>query len=388
MGKLQSKHACKRRENPEGGSFAANVLTCQGEWEHTGLHTHTIRFKQELCRREVKEEQVLDHKCPLQVVLPPEEKESSIHLPFRQPRKRNSHVDDTECTVVLEDDTRQERVFTLYHFDNSGKVTKQDMCSLMQSIYEVVEASAKQPSCSSTALKVKLVVGPSSSSGRGSRTDDRMEVQQEEAGSPERIFHCVDENTERRNHYLDLAGIENYSSKFDNADAPSRETRVDARSDQQHRSVLVGENCGATESRGRGLSFNRSLRGHVKAVGRDRGSGRGGGGGGRGGKSSKLHGHQPFMWCHSSQPHFQPQLPLQHSHSKRLRSRAREAGSPSRTLHHLHQPASQAQPGGEREMLPSLPALSGGLVSLAQRHEHHHEHHHHHHHHYHYHPPT
>ncbi|CDQ79486.1 unnamed protein product [Oncorhynchus mykiss] len=128
-----------------------------------------------------------------------------------------SWLQDTECTVVLEDDTRQERVFTLYHFDNSGKVTKQDMCSLMQSIYEVVEASAKQPSCSSTALKVKLVVGPSSSSGRGSRTGDRMEVQQEEAGSPERIFHCVDENTERRNHYLDLAGIENYSSKFDNA---------------------------------------------------------------------------------------------------------------------------------------------------------------------------
>lgn len=26
--------------------------------------------------------------------------------------------------------------------------------------------------------------------------------------------HCVDENIERRNHYLDLAGIENYTSKF------------------------------------------------------------------------------------------------------------------------------------------------------------------------------
>ncbi|CAB1320545.1 unnamed protein product [Coregonus sp. 'balchen'] len=242
MGKLQSKH---------GGSFAANVLTCQREREHTGLHTHPIRFKQELCRREVKDEQVLNHKCPLQVVLPPEkDRESYIHVPFRQPRKRNSHVDDTECNVVLEDDTRQEWVFTLYHFDNS-------------------------------ALKVKLVVGPSSSSGRGSRTGDRMEVQQEEARSPERTFHCVDENTERRNHYLDLAGIENYSSRFDDADAPSQEPRLDARTDQQHRSVLVGENCGATESRGRGLSFIRSLRGHVKAVGGDRGGGGGGGGRGR-----------------------------------------------------------------------------------------------------------
>lgn len=26
--------------------------------------------------------------------------------------------------------------------------------------------------------------------------------------------HCVDENIERRNHYLDLAGIENYTSQF------------------------------------------------------------------------------------------------------------------------------------------------------------------------------
>lgn len=25
----------------------------------------------------------------------------------------------------------------------------------------------------------------------------------------------MDENTERRNHYLDLAGIENYTSRFD-----------------------------------------------------------------------------------------------------------------------------------------------------------------------------
>lgn len=26
--------------------------------------------------------------------------------------------------------------------------------------------------------------------------------------------NCVDENLERRNHYLDLAGIENYTSRF------------------------------------------------------------------------------------------------------------------------------------------------------------------------------
>lgn len=31
---------------------------------------------------------------------------------------------------------------------------------------------------------------------------------------PSCYHHCVDENIERRNHYLDLAGIENYTSQF------------------------------------------------------------------------------------------------------------------------------------------------------------------------------
>uniref|UniRef100_A0A8B9QYI2 Protein naked cuticle homolog n=1 Tax=Anas platyrhynchos TaxID=8839 RepID=A0A8B9QYI2_ANAPL len=33
--------------------------------------------------------------------------------------------------------------------------------------------------------------------------------------------HCVDENIERRNHYLDLAGIENYTSKFGPGSPPA-----------------------------------------------------------------------------------------------------------------------------------------------------------------------
>lgn len=38
----------------------------------------------------------------------------------------------------------------------------------------------------------------------------------QESASPVRKLYCADENIERRNHYLDLAGIENYASKFDN----------------------------------------------------------------------------------------------------------------------------------------------------------------------------
>lgn len=46
-------------------------------------------------------------------------------------------------------------------------------------------------------------------------TEKEQSVSQE-VGSPVRKVYCVDENIERRNHYLDLAGIENYTSKFDN----------------------------------------------------------------------------------------------------------------------------------------------------------------------------
>lgn len=39
--------------------------------------------------------------------------------------------------------------------------------------------------------------------------------QSNEVPATEGQHYCVDENTERRNHYLDLAGIENYTSRFE-----------------------------------------------------------------------------------------------------------------------------------------------------------------------------
>lgn len=37
----------------------------------------------------------------------------------------NLYPQDLECDVSVEDDNRQEWIFTLYDFDNSGKVTKE-----------------------------------------------------------------------------------------------------------------------------------------------------------------------------------------------------------------------------------------------------------------------
>lgn len=43
---------------------------------------------------------------------------------------------DFECDVSVEDDNRQEWIFTLYDFDNSGKVTK-EVCMFSLSLLSV-----------------------------------------------------------------------------------------------------------------------------------------------------------------------------------------------------------------------------------------------------------
>lgn len=250
MGKLQSKHACKRRENPEGDSFVVNAyLNRQGLEEYEGQRGSSLvpeQAKQRGCRPlstellngELKSGQFLDDQCPLEVVLPPEKIQpgNGITSTFTQ-------EDGEKCpSKETSKGTSKKRL----NFD--------DMSSLMHTIYEVVDASVNQSSSSSKTLRVKLTVTPEPSQRKkdGLANDressrSRNEVEHgEEMKSPDkrlsaqlrywRLNHflntgfrrynseqqhsnireqyCVDENTERRNHYLDLAGIENYTSKF------------------------------------------------------------------------------------------------------------------------------------------------------------------------------
>uniref|UniRef100_G3TVD3 Protein naked cuticle homolog n=1 Tax=Loxodonta africana TaxID=9785 RepID=G3TVD3_LOXAF len=67
---------------------------------------------------------------------------------------------ELQCDISLEEDNRQEWTFTLYDFNNSGKVTREDMSSLMHTIYEVVDASVNHSSGSSKTLRVKLTFSP------------------------------------------------------------------------------------------------------------------------------------------------------------------------------------------------------------------------------------
>uniref|UniRef100_A0A2K5WT32 Protein naked cuticle homolog n=1 Tax=Macaca fascicularis TaxID=9541 RepID=A0A2K5WT32_MACFA len=308
MGKLQSKHAAaarKRRESPEGDSFVASAYASGRKGaEET---ERRARDKQELPNGNPKEGPFREDQCPLEVALPTEKAEGR-ERPGQQlsaddgeraanregPRGRGGqrlNIDALQCDVSVEDDDRQEWTFTLYDFDNCGKVTREglihmcfwakpappisaavlptqqgcpegtggthrasqadpgcsektpvlvpeDMSSLMHTIYEVVDASVNHSSGSSKTLRVKLTVSPEPSSKRKEgppagqdrepnrcRTESELPEEPRVAGwhtrpsadpqpCSERGPYCVDENTERRNHYLDLAGIENYTSRF------------------------------------------------------------------------------------------------------------------------------------------------------------------------------
>ncbi|XP_033034595.1 protein naked cuticle homolog 2 isoform X12 [Trachypithecus francoisi] len=259
MGKLQSKHAAaarKRRESPEGDSFVASAYASGRKGaEET---ERRARDKQELPNGNPKEGPFREDPCPLEVALPAEKAEgherpgqlsaddgerAANHEGPRGPGRQHLNIDALQCDVSVEDDDRQEWTFTLYDFDNCGKVTREDMSSLMHTIYEVVDASVNHSSGSSKTLRVKLTVSPEPSSKRKEgppagqdREPNRCRTEGELPEEPrvadrrlsahvrrpsadpqpcsERGPYCVDENTERRNHYLDLAGIENYTSRF------------------------------------------------------------------------------------------------------------------------------------------------------------------------------
>ncbi|XP_047218140.1 protein naked cuticle homolog 2-like isoform X2 [Girardinichthys multiradiatus] len=179
MGKLWSKHASRRRENPEGDSFVVNAFLRRGmeECETYSATDHKLKNMLDFPNTELKDGQFTDQHCTLAGVIPQEKAEGCesylqyLHSEYGEKEplrdatktsaKKHISVNDVECDVSVEDDNRQEWIFTLYDFDNSGKVTKEDMSSLMHTIYDVVDASVNH-SChnKSKTLRVKLTVTP------------------------------------------------------------------------------------------------------------------------------------------------------------------------------------------------------------------------------------
>ncbi|XP_049719722.1 protein naked cuticle homolog 1 isoform X2 [Elephas maximus indicus] len=272
MGKLHSKPAavCKRRESPEGDSFAVSAAWARKgieEWigrqrcPSVGPGPRPLRaagtvgrgtreLTGEVFRETLSEEEEEDFR--LEVALPPEKTDGPGSADEKKMEKvgepcpaskKQLKFEELQCDVSVEEDSRQEWTFTLYDFDNNGKVTREDITSLLHTIYEVVDSSVNHSPTSSKTLRVKLTVAPDGSQSKKGMLLNPADLQSmrpraetkpaEELRSWEKkqraplrfqgdshleqsgcYHHCVDENIERRNHYLDLAGIENYTSQF------------------------------------------------------------------------------------------------------------------------------------------------------------------------------
>ncbi|KYO27303.1 naked cuticle-like protein 1 isoform B [Alligator mississippiensis] len=248
MGKLHSKHAavCKPRESPEGDSFAVNASLAR-----KGIEDWMVKQKycggsgsglQQGCPHragcrlagardpsgEGYRETIGDEHFHLEVALPPEKTDGVCSADEKKAEKEN----DT-------------------HTSSKKQLKFEDITSLLHTIYEVVDASVNHSPSSSKTLRVKLTVAPDGSQRKksillnhtdlqSSRHRTESKASEELRGSekkqraslryhysdnnPEQsgcYRHCVDENIERRNHYLDLAGIENYTSKFGPGSPPA-----------------------------------------------------------------------------------------------------------------------------------------------------------------------
>ncbi|KAL6073013.1 hypothetical protein STEG23_010739, partial [Scotinomys teguina] len=108
-----------------------------------GYHGGSVSGKhcEELPNGDPKEGPFWEDKGSLEVVLPPEkseghegqgqlfsmddgEKAAGHEGPLRA-SKKHLNIDALQCDVSVEEDNRQEWTFTLYDFDNSGKVTRE-----------------------------------------------------------------------------------------------------------------------------------------------------------------------------------------------------------------------------------------------------------------------
>ncbi|ESO83044.1 hypothetical protein LOTGIDRAFT_169673 [Lottia gigantea] len=88
-----------------------------------------------------------------------EEKKENIDEGTVEQSKLN--IEEFECGVHFEgsESSKQEWSFTLYDFDGHGKITKEDLASLLKALYDAVGSSIKLPHNGTKTLKLRLTVG-------------------------------------------------------------------------------------------------------------------------------------------------------------------------------------------------------------------------------------
>ncbi|XP_061429180.1 protein naked cuticle homolog 2 isoform X3 [Lethenteron reissneri] len=480
MGKFQSKQACRRRESPEGDSFVVNAYANRRGLEEVTASVLPPAYRDVLyCGGVAKElfPEEVSSLSTLQTPLSPGEDEAEDgggggDATDKKPADKAAlsalnFQQELQCDVLVQDNNRQEWTFTLYDFDNSGKVTREDISSLMHTIYEVVGTSVNHSTGNSKTLRVKLTVTPDPGQQRRrgaphgivdqppSHGQEEEKATPEEARQPEkkqqqqqpqqqqqepqqqqqpehpalwrhnsgqpqgsataRHCCCADENVERRNHYLDLAGMESYGAPVCSPaqGSPRMSRRREAPHDPEPLAGQPGRRAAVLAQRNRtppdtstaataaAAATTTTAARHVSRSSRTKGPAVTQAASSRPGRQRGRSVPLRPVGVQQQQAQQQPQQQQQH---KRHRQRGREGClSPGRPphyqarapvpgvpdaqwleqpQHHHHQHLQQQQQLHLQQQQPGA-MQSSMLVPVMQRHEHHHYHEHHHHHHYH-----
>lgn len=175
MGKMQSKHGdcivvnahfnpvCQLdddlpRQKPQGQKFACSELSLS-------------LYDDESCKPsdQFEEEKCLHHEGSTgstdKVTTPsltedderPEKAEEERSE--KEERGESLNATDVSCNKSHQGEERQEFSFTLYDFNGHGKVTKDDIASLVRSIYDAL-GKKSLPKSGSRTIKVRLAIGP------------------------------------------------------------------------------------------------------------------------------------------------------------------------------------------------------------------------------------
>ncbi|KAM7283126.1 protein naked cuticle homolog 1 isoform X2 [Ixodes scapularis] len=183
MGKVQSKHGdcivvnahfnpvCQldddlQRQKPQAQTFACSELSlslCDDE-----SCKPSESFEEEKCPLHEEEGSVgSTEKGTTPSVTEDEERpEKAEEERSEKEEKGEGLAPEVSCNMSLQGEEKQEFSFTLYDFNGHGKVTKDDIASLVRSIYDAL-GKKSLPKSGSRTIKVRLAIGPDEESGEG-----------------------------------------------------------------------------------------------------------------------------------------------------------------------------------------------------------------------------
>ncbi|RUS91772.1 hypothetical protein EGW08_000480, partial [Elysia chlorotica] len=140
----------------------------------TGFNLANYNMDETLSELSICLEEKSESSSPLRVDLPPPKLDTETskmlrldHIGIRRADRQGGqdkarlNIEELECGVQLEgsDTAKQEWSFTLYDFDGHGRITKEDLASLLKALYDAVGSSIKLPPNGAKTLKLRLSVG-------------------------------------------------------------------------------------------------------------------------------------------------------------------------------------------------------------------------------------